>query len=237
MYNLQGLIRKNIVNANMQFEKLGYVSSNVANYNTNAYKPVRFETILSEDGYLSGEVRTDFDQGSLKLTQRNFDIAIDGAGFIPVTSETGEVTYTRDGALKLDKDGYLITNDGHIVGDGIKIPVNYYQIIIRKDGTVENMDSIGAKPEVLGKIPLVNFPNPEGLKLVNGNKYVATQESGEPVLMKSQEQILQGYLETSGTNIYNSVNDVLRLNASMIASSKLMKVIDDMYYKAINLTE
>ena len=55
--------------------------------------------------------------------------------------------------------------------------------------------------------------------------------------MKNQASIAQGYLETSKTNVYDSVNEVLRLNASMIASSKLMKVIDDMYYKAINLTE
>ena len=137
MYNLQGLIRKNIVNTNMQFEKLGYISTNVTNYSTNAYKPVRFETILSEDGYLSGELRTDFAQGSTRLTHRPFDIALSGAGFIPVTSENGEVTYTRDGSMTVNKDGYLVTNDGHLIGDGIKIPMNYYSIIIQKDGTVE----------------------------------------------------------------------------------------------------
>ena len=237
MYNLQGILRKNIVNANMQFEKLGYVSTNITNYSTNAYKPVRFEQMLSEDGYLTGALRTDFEQGSIRLTQKTFDIAIDGTGFIPVTSENGEVTYTRDGSLKVDQDGYLVTNDGHIVGDGIKIPMNYYRIFIQKDGTVQTMPQNGDELQDIGKIPLVTFQNPEGLKLSNGNKYIATQESGEPVLLKSHETIKQGFLEMSGTNVYNSVNDVLRLNASMIASTKLMKVIDDMYYKAINLTE
>lgn len=237
MYNLQGLIRKNIVNSNAQFEKLGYVSTNISNYSTNAYKPVRFESMLNEDGYLSGELRTDFTQGSLRLTRRTFDIGIDGVGFIPVTSENGEVTYTRDGSLKVDKDGYLITNDGHVVGDGIKIPANYFRIFIQQNGDVECVSQNGDTPEVIGKIPLVNFPNPEGLKLTDGNKYIATQDSGEPILLKDQNSIKQGFLEMSNTNVYNSVNDVLRLNASMIASTKLMKVIDDMYYKAINLTE
>lgn len=237
MYNLQGLIRKNIVNTNMQFEKLGYVSTNVTNYSTNAYKPVRFETILSEDGYLSGEVRTDFAQGSIRLTHRPFDIAINGAGFIPVTSENGEVTYTRDGSMTVNKDGYLITNDGHLIGDGIKIPMNYYKILIQKDGTVECISQNGDVPEKIGKIPIVQFQNQEGLKLANGNKFIATQESGEPVLLKSHESIQQGFLEMSKTNIYSSVNEVLRLNASMIASTKLMKVIDDMYTKAITLNE
>lgn len=237
MYNLQGLIRKNIVNTNMQFEKLGYVSTNITNYSTNAYKPVRFETMLNEDGYLSGEVRTDFAQGSIKITQRPFDIAIDGSGFIPVTSETGEVTYTRDGSMTVNKEGYLVTNDGHLIGDGIKLPINYYKIIIEKDGTVECVAQHGDLPEKIGKIPLVQFQNQEGLKLTNGNKFIATVESGEPRLLKSHNSIQQGFLEVSKTNVYNSVNEVLRLNASMIASTKLMKVIDDMYYKAINLNE
>lgn len=237
MYNLQGLIRKNIVNTNMQFEKLGYVSTNVTNYSTNAYKPVRFETILSEDGYLSGELRTDFAQGSIKLTHREFDVAINGSGFIPVTSENGEVTYTRDGSMTVNKDGYLITNDGHLIGDGIKIPMNYYKILIEKDGTVECITHNGDLPEKIGKIPVVMFQNQEGLKLTNGNKFIATQESGEPVLLKNHETIQQGFLEMSKTNIYNSVNEVLRLNASMIASTKLMQVIDDMYTKAITLNE
>ncbi len=237
MYNLQGLIRKNIVNTNMQFEKLGHVSTNITNYSTNAYKPVRFETILSEDGYLSGEVRTDFAQGSIKMTQREFDVAINGSGFIPVTSENGEVTYTRDGSMTVNKDGYLVTNDGHLIGDGIKLPINYYKIIIEKDGTVECISQYGDLPEKIGKIPLVQFQNQEGLKLTNGNKFIATVDSGEPVLLKNHDSIQQGFLEVSKTNVYNSVNEVLRLNASMIASTKLMKVIDDMYYKAINLNE
>ncbi len=237
MYNLQGILRKNVINANMQFERLGYVTSNVTNYNTNAYKPVRFESMLNEDGYLTGVLRTDFSQGSLRLTQREFDVAIDGTGFIPVTSESGEVTYTRDGSFKTNTEGYLITNDGHMVGDGIKLPYNYYKVTVKEDGTVQCLSSNDAKPETVGKIPLVMFANAEGLKSANNNKYIATQESGEPILVKNHNEFKQGYLEMSKTNIYSSVNDVLRLNASMIASTKLMKVVDDMYYKAVNLDQ
>lgn len=237
MYNLQGLVRKNIINANAQFERLGYVSTNVSNYLTNGYKPVRFETMLNEDGYLTGTVRTDFSQAGLRLTQKKYDVGIDGVGFIPVTSETGEVTYTRDGSFKVNTDGYLVTNDGHVVGAGIKIPANHFKIIIKSNGIVQSIAKNGDEPVDVGEIPLVNFQNPEGLKSANMNKYIATQESGEPILIKKHESFKQGFLETSGTDIYASVNDVLRLNASMITSTKLMKVVDDMYYKAINLTE
>ena len=46
MTTLQGIINRGIVNAELQFEKMGYISSNVSNYNTNGYKAVRFEQML-----------------------------------------------------------------------------------------------------------------------------------------------------------------------------------------------
>ena len=36
---------------------------------------------------------------------------------------------------------------------------------------------------------------------------------------------------------YDELNDLMRLNTSMIASMNLMKVADDMYNKAINIRE
>ena len=160
MTTIQGIINKGIVNAELQFEKMGYVSTNVSNYNTNGYKSVRFEQMLDEYGYLSGVERTDFSQGAIQRTAREFDIAIDGMGFIPVTSKNGDVTYTREGSFKLDKDGYLITNDGYLVGDGIQIPVNHENLKIQPNGDVEIFSNDGTKRELLGTIPLVNFQNP-----------------------------------------------------------------------------
>ena len=43
------------------------------------------------------EVYTDFDQGSLQRTENNFDLALDGRGFLTVKTERGE-RYTRNGS-------------------------------------------------------------------------------------------------------------------------------------------
>ena len=86
MYTIQGMIRKSINNTFCQWERLGYVANNLANINTNAYKPVRFEQMIGEDGYLKGAIRTDYSQGSIKITSNPYDVAIDGQGFIPVVS-------------------------------------------------------------------------------------------------------------------------------------------------------
>lgn len=237
MASFQGLIRRNIINTNAQFERLGYVSSNVSNYNTTGYRAVRFEQVLDENGYLDGVVRRDFQPGASLRTDQTFDVAITGTGFIPVTSKTGDVTYTRDGSFKLDREGYLITNDNCLVGDGIKIPANYNDVRIKPNGEVTVISENGDPEKKIGTIPLVNFQNPEGLKATDNNKYIATNDSGEPVLVTNHQYIRQGALERPNINMYDQVNDVMRLNASMLASFKLMKTVDDMYNKAINMKQ
>lgn len=237
MYTIQGMIRKSVNNTYTQFERLGYVGNNLANFNTNAYKTVRFEQMLGEDGYLKGAVRSNYAQGSIRITSNPYDVAIDGQGFIPVVSPTGEVQYTRDGAFKQGKDGYLVTNDGWIVGEGIKIPTNCYKFQIKPNGDVISYDSGKKNEKYLGNIPLVKFASPEGLEQADMNRLKATAESGEPVLVKDHNSIKQNNIETSNTNIYNSTSEMLRLNASMIASMRMLKVVDDMYNKAINIRE
>ena len=237
MKNLQGIIRKNTNNVLNQWEKLGFVANNLANYNTKGYKGVRFEQMLKEDGYLTGAIRTDYSQGAIRVTSNPYDIAINGQGFIPVFSKTGEVAYTRDGALKQGADGYLVTSDDWIVGNGIKIPTNCYRFEIRANGDVYAYEKAQVKGKKLCNIPLVIFANPEGLEQADMNKLRPTEESGEAILIKDHTCIVQNNIENSNISIMDSVSDMLRLNASMLASTRMMKVVDDMYNKSINIRE
>ena len=237
MYTIQGMIRKSINNTFSQWERLGYVANNLVNLNTNAYKTIRFEQMLGEDGYLKGAIRTDYSQGSIRITSNPYDVAIDGQGFIPVVSPSGEVQYTRDGGFKQGKDGYLVTNDDWIVGEGIKIPTNCYKFEIKPNGDVVSFDSSQATEKYLGNIPLVRFANPEALEQADMNRLAATEDAGEPVLVKDHSCFKQHNIEISNTNVYTSTSEMLRLNASMLASTQMLKVIDDMYNKAINIRE
>ncbi len=231
------MIRKSINNTYTQFERLGYVGNNLANFNTHAYKTVRFEQMLGEDGYLKGAIRSNFAQGSIRITSNPYDVAIDGQGFIPVVSPSGVVEYTRDGSFKQGKDGYLVTNDDWIVGEGIKIPTNCYKFQIKENGDVVAYDAADSNEKYLGNIPLVRFASPENLEQSDMNRFKTTDESGEAVLVKEHNCFKQNNIETSNTNIYNSTSEMLRLNASMIASMRMLKVVDDMYNKAINIRE
>lgn len=237
MYSMQGIVRKGVNNSITQFERLGHVANNLANMNTRGYKTVNFEQMLKEDGYLTGAVRSDYKQGSIQITSNPYDVAISGNGFIPVVSPSGEIAYTRDGAFKQGKDGYLVTNDNWIVGEGIKIPTNCYKFEIKPNGEVYSYDAANTKPKKLGTIPLVRFNSQENLEQLGMNKLVPTEDSGEPQLVKDHECFCQNNLENSNTNIYTATTDMLRLNASMLASMKMIKVVDDMYNKSINIRE
>jgi len=237
MNNLQGIIRKSVNNTTTQFDKLGYIGNNFANYTTTGYKGVRFEQMLNEDGYLTGAVRTNYAQGSIQITSNPYDVAIKGDGFIPVTSANGEVQYTRDGSFKIGKDGYLVTNDDWLVGEGIKIPNNSYKITIKPDGTVVSLDNSKSAERKLGTIPIVQFQNQEGLVQGDNNKMKASDQSGEATLVKGHNYIAQNAIECSNTNVYDSVQEMLRLNASMIASLRMAKIADDMYNKSINIRQ
>lgn len=237
MYSMQGIVRKSVNNVTTQFEKLGYVANSLANMNTRGYKSVSFEQMLTEDGYLTGAIRTDYKQGSVQITSNPYDVAINGTGFIPVVSPEGQVAYTRAGAFKQGKDGYLVTTDDWLVGEGIKIPANCYKFEIKPNGEVFAYDGKNVKPRKLGTIPLVRFASQENLEEAGMNKLLPTADSGEPILIKDHDCICQNNLENSNTNIYSSTSEMLRLNASLLASTRMMKVVDDMYNKAINIRE
>ncbi|EKE03981.1 MAG: Flagellar basal-body rod protein FlgG [uncultured bacterium] len=237
MTTLQGIISRSVDNATKQFETLGYITTNVSNYNTVGYKTQRFENYLMENGRLEGTLRTDYSNGMFYATKKPLDVAIDGAGFFPVIQKNGLVAYTRDGSFTVNSEGYLVTKDNAIVGDGIKIPPEYHKLKIAPDGTVTVISARDIEPEVVGKIPVVIFNNAEGLKSIEGNNLIATNESGNPTLVKDHSRIKQGNLERSNVNIVNCVDDVLRLNASLISSVRLIKIVDEFYRQSINLRQ
>lgn len=236
-YNLQGIIRKTSTNMSAEFDRLAYATQNIANINTNGYKAVRFEDIIDADGSVHGVERIDTKTGEYLITNNPLDIAIQGAGYIPVTTPTGEIRYTRDGAFMKNKDGYLITKTGDLVGNGIKIDGSCEKVDIKPNGDVYTYKKIMGEGEFVGTIPLVQFENPEALKDVGGNEFIATENAGQMKLVEDHEYIKQYGIERSNLDVLSEIYMVSRINASILASTSLMKAIDTMYSEAINITE
>ena len=171
------------------------------------------------------------------MTDNPLDVALQGAGYIPVTTPQGEIRYTRDGAFMKNADGYLITKTGDLVGSGIKIDGNCEKVEIKSNGDVYTYKRVFDKPEYVGTIPVVQFDNPEALKDVGANEFVATENSGKIRLVENHDYIKQYGIERSNVDVISDIYMVSRINASILASSSLMKAINSMYDKAIELTQ
>ncbi len=229
MYNLQGIVRKASLNLTTEFDRLAYATQNVANANTTGYKAVRFEDIIDADGSVHGVERTDTKIGDYVQTNQPLDIALQGAGYIPVTTLQGEIRYTRDGSFTVNKDGFLVTKTGDLVGSGICIDGASEKIEIRSNGDVYTYKDLLKEPEYAGTIPLVQFQNPEALKDVGANEFVATENAGKMKLVEDHDYIKQYGVENSNINMISEVYNISRINASIIASSSLLKSINSMY--------
>ena len=103
---------------------LDVISNNIANSSTTGFKTGRTEfgdvyaqSLLGTTTPTPGQgvkvtgITQQFSQGDLEFTDNALDVAINGDGFFQVKNQ-GVVEYTRAGAFKIDKDGYVSTTSG-----------------------------------------------------------------------------------------------------------------------------
>jgi flagellar basal-body rod protein FlgG len=120
------------------------------------------------------------EQQALYCTGRDLDVAIDGQGFFEVFSTSGEILYTRDGALQVDPKGHLMTRDGYLLTDVVTLPAHYKALDISNDGTVSVILQKNSLPIKVGSLHITTFLNQDGLQEQEPNYFVPTASSGLP---------------------------------------------------------
>ena len=182
---------------------------NIANAGVSGYKrrrplPVPSAGALNDVRHpRSAGVQLDMTQGALKRTGNSLDLGVEGAGFFEIELPNGEQRYTRNGALRMDVNGHLVTAEGHLLGDQVQIPRDSQGISISADGEVYSLDE-GNTQNQIGTIRLHVFPNPSDLK-GESNGYAATTLSGDPVAVQPTTagagRLLQGYIELANVGL------------------------------------
>ncbi len=110
---------------NAAARSLDVIGNNIANANTTGMKSSRAEfadLVASSNGGDNATatgigtgvaaVSQLFTQGSINITGRDLDVAINGGGFFQLKMPNGTTAYTRDGTFKLDTQGNVVTNAG-----------------------------------------------------------------------------------------------------------------------------
>jgi flagellar hook protein FlgE len=103
---------------------LGVISNNIANASTTGFKASKAQfadvyatSLLGAGSNAIGQgvslagVRQEFGQGNVTFTNNSLDLAINGSGFFQL-SQDGAVEYTRSGAFQVDREGFLVSNQG-----------------------------------------------------------------------------------------------------------------------------
>ncbi|MEW5866194.1 MAG: flagellar basal-body rod protein FlgF [Bacillota bacterium] len=165
-------------------------------------------------------------EGPMIETGGTFDLAIQGDGYFVVATPDGEA-YTRNGAFTLNAKGELTTADGMLVlgeGGAITVPSGT-RVDVWGNGAVV----VDGKP--CGRLRIVCFEEPSGLRKVGGGLFAADAGTAKPA---ASAAVRQGFLEMSNVN---AVTEMVRMIAGMRAYEACQKVIwflDQTLDKAVN---
>lgn len=240
---------------------LDVIANNLANVNTTGFKrsKIEFQDLLYQTtrpagadlgagnqvptgfqiGHGSRPVATAriFTNGELTRTGERLDVAIQGDGFFEVQMPDGSRAYTRDGALKMDANGRITTNEGLPLLSGFQpIPPGTTSLVISPTGEVTATGPNGAQTF---RVQLVRFNNPAGLEAVGRNLFRETPASGTPELGNPGEngfgELAQGYLEMSNVKIVEEMVNMIIAQRAYEVNAKAVQSADEMMQMANNL--
>ena len=246
-------------------KRLDVLTNNLANSNTTGYKkealvPQAFDEKLAikiKDtsapgmrpqtigsitfGVKVGETYTNWDQGSMQITDKQTDIALSGKGFFAVefTNKAGEtsIMYTRDGAFTVDSLGYLRTSDGDYIlnsegalesetGEDYYVRINpNYEFSLTADGTIRQ------NGQDVATIGIVDIDNYDYINKYGENLYILI-DGGE--IVASDATVLQGCLEASNVNVVDEMVSMIQIARAYEAGQKVIHAEDETMDKTVN---
>lgn len=237
--------------------RVDVIANNLSNMSTTAYNARRADfadlhyqqiaragTIQASDGTTlptgiqlglgvrPSSISVQLSQGSLSATGADLDLAIEGAGYLEVVLPSGQSAYTRDGSLKRDAEGMIVTNDGHPVAPEIVIPLDARSVSINAEGEVYAYFDEAAEGQLLGQFNLAGFTNAKGLEAIGGNLFRETEASGPPNIstpgLDGLGTVRQGYLEESSVDPVKEITDLIAAQRGYELNSKVISAADQM---------
>jgi len=160
---------------NSSAKQLDVIGNNVANSGTVGFKQSQAQFADMYAASLSGSgavqigtggkvaaVVQQFTQGNVTNTSNPMDTAISGQGFFRMIDQGGSVLYSRNGQFQVDKNGFIVNNQGHklsgylpdatgaiIPGQPLPIQLNSSDLAPQQTANVvvgANLDSRAATP-------------------------------------------------------------------------------------------
>jgi flagellar basal-body rod protein FlgF len=173
---------------------------------------------------------TNFQQGMLRPTGDQTDLAIEGAGFFEVQLPDGSHAYTRDGEFRTNAQGQLVTKQGYpVLGEAGPIqldPNNGKPISVAPTGEL----SQGSEPK--GRLKLVQFTEPGRLTDIGNGCF----QPRDPTLQPHQAEatVRQGFLENANSSPMVEMANLVNAMRVFEANQRVMQLHDERMGKAIS---
>lgn len=166
------------------------------------------------------------------------------------------VDYDANAATTSTADRQQITLDLGTIGfgDGMtQYGGPYYPSIIEQDGlsfgaftgiTIDDNGIVTAlfdngQQRQIFKLPIATFRNPNGLEARNGNAYLQTERSGDPLLLEANSggagEIAPNSLESSTVDLAEEFTNMIITQRAYSASAKIITTADEMLEELIRL--
>jgi flagellar basal-body rod protein FlgF len=205
--------------AKAQEKRLEIISNNIANTATAGFKK---EVVHFED-FLYPISSPNLEQGSIKATENQLDIALSGEGFLKVKTDQG-VLYTRTGNLSLNRDGTLITQEGWpVLGKGGPISVNSRNATLR----IETNGQVFDGDQNIDSLDLVKFPPKTSLNRTKNGYFKPADPQATPI-GATDCMVQQGALEEANFNVVQEMTQMIDAMRNFEAYHKIIQTFEQM---------
>jgi flagellar basal-body rod protein FlgF len=208
-------------------QEMQVVSNNLANSSTTGYKTDRaiFAEFLVSTGSDASSLSMgslaghsfEMEQGGLKVTGGQFDLAVQGDGYFTVDTPQG-TRLTRAGQFQLAANGNLIDMNGSNVlnagGGAITIPPEATNLVISADGTIS---ANGLQIDQVGIVV------PDGELMRDSNTYFSAKDG---FAAAKDFGIVQGALEQSNVSPVLEVSRMIEVQRAYEAGQALLETED-----------
>ena len=186
---------------------MNYISNNIANANTTGYKSMSAQYADMYSGGSGGgvyvaDVSQDLSQGNIAYTSSATDLAINGEGYFVLEGADGQMYYSRAGNFEVDKDNYLVNNQG--------LRLQGYPV--DQNGNLIVNDTVQGVP-----IDNSDLPASATTQIELGVNLDAGEEAPQVDEFDSSDP--ESYNSTSSTTVYDSQGNARTVTAYYVKSS------------------
>lgn len=237
--NRMDIMTNNLANAStVGFKKEGSTSQSFDDILTVKIKDASVgvmnvqRTGINNPGVKIGENYTDFTQGSFRNTGNTYDLALSGEGFFAIefTNKAGETStkYTRAGQFTLNKDGYLVTQDGDYVLDTQNRRIRLDTL---KDSAISTSGMISQDGVNVAQIQVADFEDYDYLEKY-GETYYQPLEGAR--LTTANAAINSGWLEMSNVQTVSEMVNLIAITRAYESNQKIIQTYDSSLEIAVN---